>query len=510
MKEKTKAKTVLLLMVTNLLVKVFGLLREILIAKYYGTGMYTDAYIIANNIPTVLFAALGMSLATTFIPMYSKIQVKDGKERADLFTIHLIEVILMICLVMSIFGEIFTEKFVFIFASGFQGEALDITTRFVKILFPSIFAMALMNIFGSFLQIHNDFKPIALVPVAGNLTIILSLLVSNYFENVYILVWGTLFGLIAQVLFYLPRILYHIRVPKKRGKLWKDPYLFQLLPLVVPVFLGEAVNDINTIVDRTLVSSLAVGSVAALNYAYKVISLILGVSVVALVTIVYPELSKLSAEKNREMFSNKAEEAILVVFAFVLPIALAVIILRTDIVKLLFERGNFDLESTARTSKALACYAIGLVGMGLREMLVKIFFSTQNTKTPMINGVCCTFVNIGLSICLVKWIGFEGAAIATSIVAIVSCLNLIRLCVKKEIIHIKSIGISFVKTVVASACFTCGLLFCMNVLRDRYEFGLIYVIGCAIVSIICVGLYFVVQLCLKNRVVIDFVKTIRR
>ena len=94
MKEKTKAKTVLLLMVTNLLVKVFGLLREILIAKYYGTGMYTDAYIIANNIPTVLFAALGMSLATTFIPMYSKIQVKDGKERADLFTIHLIEILI--------------------------------------------------------------------------------------------------------------------------------------------------------------------------------------------------------------------------------------------------------------------------------------------------------------------------------------------------------------------------------------------------------------------------------
>lgn len=264
---------VLLLILANFFVKFFGLLREVLIAAYYGTTDLTDAYLIAHSIPTIAFALIGSAIATTYIPMYSKVNSERDETSANTFTLHLLVVLLFFCLMISLLGELFTKNIVWIFAPGFSGEKLTITENFARILFPSVFAMTLFDLFGSYLQWHEKFRPIVLVPMIGNIVIIVSLYISSLFQNVYIFVWGTFWGLFSQVFFYLPWVSHTGLFSAPWGKIRSDTYLKQLLPLIIPVLIGTGANEINSIIDKSLVSSLDTGSVAALNFSYKIIYL---------------------------------------------------------------------------------------------------------------------------------------------------------------------------------------------------------------------------------------------
>lgn len=497
MKNKIKKNkvslTIGLIMTANFLVKFFGLLRDVLMAKYYGTTLYTDAYIIANNIPSILFAALGASIATTFIPMYSNICNKENEDSANTFTIHLMEIILFICLILTIIGEVFTKQVVFIFASGFEGETLSITIKFVKILFPSIFGMALFDLFGSYLQQHGKFSALAVVPIIGNTAIIFSLILSNLFDNIYLFIWGTLLGLTAQVFFYLPWILKAGLFECTWGEFKRDTYIRELIPLLFPVFIGAAVNEINSIVDKTLVSGLEIGSVAALSYSYKIINLVIGVIAASIMTVQYPKLARLAVDNNESSFRSKGESTISAMFAIVFPISILVIVFREEIIRILFQRGSFDELSVSRTALTLKYYGIGLSAMGIREVLIRLFYCLQDTKTPMINGIIGAFTNIVLDVILIQIVGLKGAPLATSISAITSVIILILVLNKRQIIHISAVLISCSRSLLAGTIFLLCLLLQMKLLRRYMDFSILY-LACSAASVLLVtALYIFIQ-----------------
>jgi len=504
MKSKQILFTASVLMVTNLLVKFFGLLREILLAQYYGTSIYTDSYIIANNIPTVLFAALGASLATTFIPMYAKIREGKGEEEANLFTIHLVVIILIICAILTIIGELFTKQVVLIFASGFIGSQLDITISFTKILFPSIFGLALMNLMGSYLQLHDKFFPISLVPMFGNMTIIIALIISNLQSDIYFFVWGTVFGLVVQVLFYLPWVIKENLFSVPKNRLVKNKYIEHLFLLIIPVFLGEAVNEINSIVDRSLVSGLETGSVSYLNYSYKVINLVIGVGVVSLITIIYPRISKTFAKGNKMEFCSSCSMALNVIVTCIVPMTLLILFFKNDIIRILFQRGSFDLESTKMTTIALGCYTLGLIAMAVRELCAKIFYSMQDTRTPMKNGVACALINIVLDVILISLVGFRGAALATSIAAWIGALLLFCKLSKMGILKIKVTLILIAKCLMGAIVGWVFLMIWYDLLLTSCISNIIYYLFCMIGGILSFFLYICVQFVLKNNVLNSF------
>lgn len=500
MRKKGLLATVGLLMMANFLVKIFGLLREVILAKYYGVTIYTDAYIIANNIPTVLFAAIGTALSTVFVPMYSKVRQEEGEQKANTFTLHLLVVICVVCIAAIGIGELFTKQIVIMFASGFKGETLEITISFARILFPSVLGIALMNIFGSYLQAHGKFVPFVMVPIVGNLTIIISMFISAAFEDIYILVWGTLGGLLAQIVFYVPWVWISGIFNGKWKGILSDKYLLQLLPLVLPVFLGEAVNEINTIVDRTLVTGLETGSVSALNYAYKIIGIVVSVVCGSMTTLLYPELSKLSAEKEWKKLSVKSEEALSALGMILVPVVIVVFVFSKDIVKILFGRGNFGENAIIRTSIALLCYAVAIIGIGLRDIMVKLFCSMQNTRVPMVNGTICAGLNIVLDIILIRMIGFRGAAIATALAAVFGAFNMIRIARKKEIITLNRFYPNLLKNIIGGGMIYIFMYLSKKLLEKTYDFGITYLGLCSLSILIAVAIYFLSQVLLKNEI----------
>ncbi len=513
-KNRGIASTVVIVTVITFAARLFGFLREILVAKYYGTTYYTDAYIIANNIPTVLFETVGAAVLTTFIPMYTKAQNEEGIERADQFTWCLLLILIYICLALTIIAEIFMKQFVLIFASGFEGEVLKLTILFSRILFPSIFAMTFLKIFTGYLHIYRRFVIASLATAVGNLSIIISLILANFFGNVMLFVYGSLICTFLQVLFLFPSVFElglfnHIKEIKYGLKYVKD-----ILPLLVPVFIGSAVHEINAVVDRTLVSGLEEGAVSTLNFAHKVTSLVISVVAMSIINITYPRFSEAFRKGDKKEYTNTLYRTFNMMMYIMVPICILLIIFRKEIIFVIFQRGSFGTESSTRTAVALACYAVGLVFTAVQQVEIRAFYSQQNTLYPMIIGAICTLFNIVLDVVFIKQFGYYGAALATSIAAMIGCISMTILLIKRKTfsadIVIRIIG----KHIVSGIICALVTIFLANCLEFK-AINIKTLFLTTLISIFAIVFYTTVEIILGNNDVKDIIhvflsKTLRR
>ncbi|WP_394862106.1 murein biosynthesis integral membrane protein MurJ [Paraclostridium bifermentans] len=444
------AKSAFWLMVVTMLSKVLGFGREIILGYFYGTGMYSDVYIVSMNIPLVIFASIGTALITTFIPLYQEVLSDKGEERALKFSNNIMSIVVILSILLGVFGYIFAEPLVKLFAMHYTGEKLILAVKFVRIMIGGVVFIGLSNLMTSYLQIQGNFTIPGMIGFPNNIIIITSIILSAVTGNIYILAIGTLIGMLSQFLFQVPFAI------KKGYKFkptidFKDEYLKKMLWLVMPVLIGVAVNQINAMVDRSLASGLEEGVITALNNANRLNGFVMGMFIATLGAVIYPTLSKLSTENNKEKFAESVANSVNCVNLLVVPASVGAMILATPVVRILFERGAFNDRSTTLTATALVFYSVGMVGFGLRDILGKVFYSLKDTKTPMINGIIAVVLNIVLNIALVKVMGHGGLALATSLSAII-CIILLFISLKKKIGYYGQDKIisTFIKTVVAS------------------------------------------------------------
>lgn len=421
------AKTTLMLMIITIISKILGFARELVLGGIYGTTFYSDAYIVAMNIPGTLFSLIGIALATTFIPLYYE-NNKSIKE-SNKFVNNIFNITLILSGVLVLLVLLFTDQVVKIFAMGFDGYTFKLTVEFTRIMIFGALFMGTSSIITSFLQAKENFMIPGLVGIPFNIIIIIVIILSLKI-NIYILPIGTVIAMASRLVFQIPSARrYGYKYKFEIGL--KEDYIKKVIWLVGPVFIGVAVNQINTMVDRTLASTLLEGSISALNYANRLNSFVMGLFIASIGTAIYPALSKMSSDSNKESFTKTVYKSVNSVILLVIPISVGAMVLATPIVSLLFERGAFDANATKTTASALIFYSIGMVGFGLRDILGKVFYSLQDTKTPMINGAMAMGMNIILNLILVKFMGHAGLAFATSLSAIICILILFRSLKKK-------------------------------------------------------------------------------
>ena len=412
------AKSAVGLMAATLIAKVLGFGRELVLGSAYGISSYTDAYVIAYNIPIIIFAVVGSALSTTFIPMYHDVENELGSKLALKFTNNIFNIVIVLCTLFAIIGFVFTEPIVKLFAVGFKGETLEIAIKFTKIIILGVIFLGLTYLMTSYLQIKGNFVIPGLISLPQNIIIIISIILSVKY-GVKILAYGSLLAMGSQFLFQVPFAIKHGYKYKPYLNI-KDESLKKMIILLGPVIIGIAVSQVNTVIDRNLASTLADGSIAALNYANKLNGFVVGMFIMSISAVIYPILSKLSCEDNKIKFNETIVKTLNSIILIVLPVSVGAIVLANPIVKVLFERGEFDERATSMTAIALAGYAIGMIGLGVYDILSKVFFALKDTKTPLIVG---TFIgvplNIILNLILIKFIGHAGLALATSIATLV-------------------------------------------------------------------------------------------
>ena len=465
MSKKTKT-TALVLMLIILTSKITGFFRDIVLAQTFGAGEITDAYLTALNIPVVLFDGISAALGTTFIPIYFKIKSSKGQEEVNKFTSNILNIVILVSLVFVLLGVIFAPYIVKIFAVGFKGDVFDLTVNYSKILIFSMVFIAINGLVSSYLVASGNVYISGAITIPFNIFVIIAIIFASVTES-YVMVYGTLIAYIAQLLFQLPLLIKKGYKHRLTVNL-RDENIRQILFLVIPVFIGSYINQINAVVNRTLASTLDSGSITALNYANKLNMFAVGVIAVAISTIMYPILSKLASEGNKKLFKINISKSINMIVIIMLPIMVVMTTFSTEIVKVLFEEGSFNSHDTYLTSTALFFYSIGILSYGLKELLAKSFYSLQDTKTPVRNATISVVINIVFSIILVNIMGIGGLALASSISATVTTMLLLISLRKK----IGKIGFSYIlKTFIKGAIASIVMYIIM---RIAYNYIFIY------------------------------------
>ena len=500
MSKKTKT-TALVLMLIILTSKITGFFRDIVLAQTFGAGEITDAYLTALNIPVVLFDGISAALGTTFIPIYFKIKSSKGQEEVNKFTSNILNIVIIISLIFVLLGVIFAPYIVKIFAVGFKGDVFDLTVNYSKILIFSMVFIAINGLVSSYLVASGNVYISGAITIPFNIFVIIAIIFASVTES-YVMVYGTLIAYIAQLLFQLPLLIKKGYKHRLTVNL-RDENIRQILFLVIPVFIGSYINQINAVVNRTLASTLDSGSITALNYANKLNMFAVGVIAVAISTIMYPILSKLASEGNKKLFKINISKSINMIVIIMLPIMVVMTTFSTEIVKVLFEEGSFNSHDTYLTSTALFFYSIGILSYGLKDLLAKSFYSLQDTKTPVRNATISVVINIVFSIILVNIMGIGGLALASSISATVTTMLLLISLRKK----IGKIGFSYIlKTFIKGAIASIVMYIIM---RIAYNYIFIYgsrfalesrkfiAFNCFISVILGMSTYLIVVLALK-------------
>ena len=430
MKKNNIARTFSTVFIITFVVKILGLLRDIVFAKFYGTGYVATAFFTSIRIPTQLVdIVLSSAIVSIFVPVFNQILKKDGKEKANTFAGNFINIIAVISTGMAILGILFAPQIVKILAGGFDEKTYALTVELVKITFPMIIFTSVAFSFVGFLQSYGEFNVPAMISGISNLTIISFLIFFEEKFGIKGVTYCMTFAWFLQVLIQIP-------FAKKYGykfkmKLdFKDENVKNVFKLAIPVIISTAVLPINSLVSTRLASGMGESACAALEYAYKLYLVISGVFTYAIGNIIFPELSRASMEE--EKFVAIIHKAIKMLSFLLIPLTLGIIIYRTDIIATIYQRGEFNQNSTIITASALLFYSIGIIGSGIVEIMNKAFYAKQDTKSPLKIGIVVIFINLFLSVLLGKFMSFNGLALATSISAITNAIILIIVASKTQ------------------------------------------------------------------------------
>ncbi len=449
-KKRELMSSAAMISIFTLLSKALGFVREVMIANRFGSGMETDTYFVAMTATVIIMSTLGAALNTTLIPIFSEIGERYGRKGKLRYLNNIFNIVLIITIIIVVFGYIFSPLVIKVLAKGFQGEQFDLAVTLNRIGLPIAILLGFSYVFSGLLHSSQIFGPPAISGLPYNFVFLIYLFFFAKESNIITLMVVSVIAALAQFLILVPAV-NHMGYRYKPEINLRDKYLNKAIVLVFPVLIGSAVQQINVIIDKTLASDLIEGSISALSYASKINEMVIAVFIMAITTVIFPMLSQAFSQNNNEKVKEILGQGINIILIITVPATIGLFILAQPMVYLFFQRNAFDELATYMTSQALIYYSVGLVGSSLRLMLNKVYYSLQDTKTPMVNGMIAVVINLVLNLILIKPMAHMGLALATSISATVTTIMLFLSLRKK----IGSIGmtkylICFIKTLAAS------------------------------------------------------------
>lgn len=415
--------------------RVLGLIRDMVIASFFGATISADAFIVAFRIPNMIrrFTAEG-NMTIAFIPVFTEYLKTKSKEEAFDLARNILTLLSIILVIITVFGIIFTPWIVRLIANGFVNEAAkyELTVLLTRITFPYILLVSLVAFFMGVLNSLKHFAAPAAAPIFLNLGIIgATYLISPHLEEPVVgSAIGVLIGGVMQILLQLPFI-YRFGLRLKPLFNLRHPAVKQIALLIIPALFGSAIYQINQLTGTLLASYLPGGSVSWLYYADRLVELPLGVFAIAISTASLPSLSRQAAEKDNSAFMDTLDHALKMTFFISIPAMAGLIIMGKPLIHLFFQRGAFDAVSTDMTSSALIYYSIGLWAFSGVRIVVSAFYALQDTVTPVKISVITFFTYLVSGLLLMFPMKHNGLALALSISSAVNFLLLVFFLRKK-------------------------------------------------------------------------------
>ena len=406
----------------TVLSQIIALVRESIFAYYYGTGIESDAYVIASQIPVTLFAIISSAINTVILPLYISKKEKKGLKEANSFLKTFIFLFLAIAAIVVLLEEILAVPLVKLFAPSFNGIALTKTVIYSRILFPTVMMTGIISIFTAVYNAEGNFIYPTMSALSQNIILILSMFFFSGKYGAVAAVWGTSAGIFFNMFFILIRKVKIFSIKIRLKDFGKDIKL--VIHRVIPITLGVGVAEINRIIDRAIASGLDTGSITALNYSNKLTVVFASLILSAVTTVSFKEFSEDYVNGNFNKRNYSLNQYLSLIIFLLIPITIGAIFLKEDVITIAFARGAFGINAVKNTVNVFVFYVLGIVFIAVREILSKYFYSTGNTKTPLINSAVAVGVNILLNIILSKYMKASGLALATTISCICACVLL--------------------------------------------------------------------------------------
>ena len=440
--------------------RVLGFVRDIVIACFFGTGIFAQAFVVAFRIPNLLRDLVGEgAMNAALVPVMTEELTTNGKK--DFFKLAqvVLNILLISLVVLTVIGVLAAPLIIRLIAPGFMAdiEKFNITVTLTRMIFPFLVLVGLWAYMMGMLNTLGYFAAPALGPCMLNLLIIIC--ASIFRGNVFGLAAGVLVGGIAQLAIQFPS-LWRTGWRPAITKNFSHPKAKKIGVLLVPRALGACVYQVNVFVSTILASLSGIvgeGAVAALYYANRIWQLPLAVFAIALAQAALPTMSRHVVLNDMEKFKETILFSMRALFYILIPSSVGLAVLSAPITKILFERGAFTSYSTIITSQALVFYSVGLVACGGIRMLVNAFYAMNDTRTPVKVAAVSVVLNIVLNLALMWPLRLGGLALATSISAIVNFIVLYILLQKRiGSLDTKELAVYFAK--VAAAAFVMALV----------------------------------------------------
>jgi putative peptidoglycan lipid II flippase len=386
----------------TLLSRGLGMLRDVVIAYYFGTSLMASAFFVAFTIPNLFRRLFGEgALSAAFIPVLIETRTHEGDQAAWKMASRVLTLTAALLTAIALIG-------VLLFSAGLQLPHLSVkwaaTFTLGRLMFPYVIFICMAALAMAVLNSYRHFSTSAFAPCLLNLILIVTmtglfpLVGDDSYFRAQLLAGSVLLAGVAQVAIQLPA-LRRFGCPFQFSSHWNDPRVRQVLKLMGPAALGMAVTQFNVLIDRLLAMWIGAWAPAALFYSERMIYFPLGVIATAMATVLLPTFSSHAAEKDDTAMRDTIHHSLRHISYIMLPAALGLLVLAPDILEALFEwNGQYDAASTLLSARALQFYAPGLVVFSAAKVFVPAFYAMQDTRTPVRIGIYTVVLNLALNI----------------------------------------------------------------------------------------------------------------
>ncbi|MBF0322736.1 MAG: murein biosynthesis integral membrane protein MurJ, partial [Magnetococcales bacterium] len=452
----------------TLLSRILGFVRDVVIARGFGSGMEADAFFVAQKLPNFLRRLFAEgAFATAFVPVFSTYKAQEDVAAIRHMVMAVFTALVTILMVVVAVGELAMPWLLMVIAPGFGAdpEKYRLTVDLTRITFPYILLISLVAMAGGVLNSYRRFAIPAATPILLNVFIILGAeWAAPWFDRPSLgLALGILVGGIVQLLIQIPAM---ARLGFPLGFRWdpRHPAIRRILKLMGPSILGVSVAQISLILDVFLASWLPVGSISYLYYADRLVEFPLGLIGIAMATAILPALSAKAACGDEAGLNADLEFALRVVMLVNLPASVALIVLREPILVMLFQGGAFNAETTLATSQALLAYSSGLIAFTGVKVVAPAFFARHDTRTPVRVAIFCLLINMVLNVILMIPLKHVGLALATTLTSYLNVTLLLFYLRRQTGFRFgRAVLVTLGKALIASAIMGGGLVWARDV-----------------------------------------------
>ncbi|QNS02095.1 MAG: murein biosynthesis integral membrane protein MurJ [Buchnera aphidicola (Pentalonia nigronervosa)] len=462
----------------TLISRVLGFFRDVLIAKTFGTSMFTDAFFVAFKIPNLLRRIFSEeTFSQVFIPVLIEYKILYNKYYMRNFISSVFGLIIFVLSVFTVLGMYFSHSLILITAPGFTAfsEKAKLTEHLLIMIFPYVILITLTSFFSSILNTWNYFSVSACAPIFLNLSIIFFSVFFNSIFNppIFCLVWAVIIGGILQFFYQFP-FLYKKNILVMPNLYWTNPGLLKILKKIGPLILNVSMTQLSLVINTIFGSLLSPGTISWMYYADRLIEFPIGILGVSLGTILFTSLTKSYKNGIMSEYKKSLNWGLKIGFMLALPSSIILFFLAKPLIMILFQYGKFTELDVLMTKKILESYSLGLISFILVKILSSAFYAYEEISIPTKISIITLLLGQLINPIFIFYFKHTGLALSVSMCSWINCLFLYLKLREKNVINFEYSDIMFFFRTILSTLIMTLILCLMLYIMPSWNIGTVF------------------------------------